>query len=178
MGGTLKFAQTTAFVLFYTVITSGSAHACYCHAVGKTFFETVSLDQKITNILQPPEPLTIVTAEVKQYVTQPPSEKPTEMVIEVTDVLQGKVTSSQLTVQGDDGGSCMPYVTRFPIGKRYLFALNTDKHGYYLSVCGVYYMELNQSQDASAAVNSDRSKSQGSAPSGLLNFLSTHLHMP
>ena len=67
------------------------------------------------------------------------------MSVEVDGVLQGRLTSAKLRVEGDDGHLCRPYVSRFPVGTRWVFALNRlrdDSQDYYVSVCGFYAQKV------------------------------------
>lgn len=133
------FILTGIFVSFLNVAES---KACSCMPLGETFFETVQLhNQGISSGNFPSSmALTIVVAEVKEYKQLRPGPHPTEMILSVSDVLQGKVTTKEIMVEGDNGMQCRPYVTRFPIGKKFVFAVNelSNTSHYYISVCGEY----------------------------------------
>lgn len=139
----LKFLSIVAV---FTAVNSGAAHACSCMPFGSSFFETVFLhNQKVAKGEWPSTmALSIVTAEVKDYLSLRNGPQPTEMILNVRDVVQGTVTAKEIIVQGDDGKSCMPYVTQFAKNKKYIFALNQNGNDYYISACGFYSKEVAQ----------------------------------
>lgn len=137
-----SFFSTVAIIGI--AFTHASASACMCAPLGKSFFETVFLhNQKVQSGEWPAqEELTLLTALVKDYKQLRPGPYPTEMVLEVSDVIQGTLEKSELVVEGDNGMQCRPYVTEFQIGKKFIFAINKDKDGHYISACGVYSKEV------------------------------------
>lgn len=139
----IKFLSVVSLlVTFY----SSSANACSCRTLGEDFFETVFLHNQKIEMGEWPRTmaLSIVTAEVKDYLQLRPGPEPTEMILDVADIIQGSVLSKQLVVQGDDGASCMPYVTQFAKGKKFVFALNQYQGQYYISSCGFYSKEMSR----------------------------------
>lgn len=120
------------------------ASACSCLPLGDDFFETVNEHNERVETGRYPQSqaLTIVTAEVKRHLKLRSGPEPTEMVLSVIGVSQGAVPSREIIVEGDNGVQCRPYVTTFPVGKTFLFALNRNEDGYYLSVCGQYSLKL------------------------------------
>lgn len=122
---------------------SWSAVACTCIPLGDDFFETVHLhNEKIRSGEWSDElVLTVVTAKVKEH-KQVEEPFPTEMVLEVTGVIQGEVEQKSLTVEGDNGALCRPYVMSFPVGKHFIFALNQEGGTHYISICGQYAKEI------------------------------------
>jgi hypothetical protein len=68
------------------------------------------------------------------------------MTVEVQEVYKGKIKSRQVVVWGDNGMICRPYVTQFPIGTEWVFALSPDswtkKGEVAISVCGEYALQV------------------------------------
>ena len=130
------FTAMTFFLLIFTK----SAFACTCEELGTNFFETVSLHNSKVESGEYSEvmELTIVSADVVKYLQLRNSPYPTEMLLNVSGVIQGDLSSKSLIVEGDDGFSCSPYVMNFSIGKKYLLALGKYKGRYYISSCGHY----------------------------------------
>ncbi len=134
----VALALTSSFVVT-------SAQACGCAPLGSDFFETVQRhNQEVASGRYPPQlALTVVTAEVKRYEQLRRGPYPTEMVLQVTDVLQGSLSSREILVEGDNGMQCRPYVTNFPIGQRFAFALEQVGGKFSIGICGRYSKPLN-----------------------------------
>jgi hypothetical protein len=132
------------FMILGMATLSQTSYACDCSALGKDFFETVYLHNKAVQSGEwsADAALTIVSAQVKEYKQLRSGPYPTEMVLEVSSVVQGELTTREIIVEGDDGAQCRPYVTNFPIGQSYIFALNQYEGTYYISICGNYSKEV------------------------------------
>lgn len=129
-----------------SLMLSQPALACSCIRLGGDFNETIRLhDKKIADGEWPAtSALSIVSAKVKEYKQLRRGPHPTEMVLEITNVVRGEIKTPELIVEGDNGFQCRPYVTNFDLGKEYLFALRNDGGVYYLSSCGSYSKEITQ----------------------------------
>jgi hypothetical protein len=77
----------------------------------------------------------------------------TTMKLEITKVYRGTERRKQITVLGDRGWDCLEYVSRFPVGSAWFFALHRapghridergqDQHRYAISTCGTYAVRL------------------------------------
>ncbi len=68
------------------------------------------------------------------------------MELSVSRVIKGEHPGLTLRVEGDRGGSCRPYVNRFPIGSQWVFALSVAPNPKpcvsWLSNCGEYWLRL------------------------------------
>ena len=64
---------------------------------------------------------------------------PTSMTVEVVRVLKGEVRERRMKVWGDPGNLCRPYVSRFPIGTEWVFALDARSA---ISICGVHWLRV------------------------------------
>jgi hypothetical protein len=84
----------------------------------------------------------IVTAKVLSY-------DKNSMHLQVLRTLKGSAASS-IRVFGDNGAQCRPYVTTFPIGTTWVFAVSGQRAPeageaaphYQISICGRYYLGL------------------------------------
>jgi hypothetical protein len=72
------------------------------------------------------------------------------MVASVLRTYKGKVTKSIITIWGDDGIQCRPYVSEFALGKEYIIALNSTTEGsakaanYFVSICGAHWLTIDE----------------------------------
>ncbi len=82
----------------------------------------------------------------EQYQVEPTQQIPLSMTVEVQENYKGKARSRKLVVWGDNGTICRPYVTQFPIGSEWVFALSPDswtkKGELAVSVCGEYSLQV------------------------------------
>lgn len=72
--------------------------------------------------------------------------RPLAMTVEVKEVYKGATKLGKVTVWGDNGIQCRPYVTQFPIGTDWVLALSKDswtkKGELAISVCGEYWLQV------------------------------------
>jgi hypothetical protein len=73
--------------------------------------------------------------------------RPLAMILEIKEIYKGVVRSAKITVWGDNGMQCRPYVMQFPIGTEWVFALSKDseratKGEWVISVCGEYWLAV------------------------------------
>ena len=79
---------------------------------------------------------------------------PMSMEVEVVEVYKGKETRKKLTVWGDNGILCRPYLSQFDTGKYYVIAFYKASDGsnghvhenerpidYAISICGDYWLK-------------------------------------
>lgn len=67
------------------------------------------------------------------------------MTVEVVEVIKGEYKSKTITILGDRGADCRPYITPRTFGKskEFLFALSaTDKKVQPISVCGEFWIPV------------------------------------
>jgi hypothetical protein len=83
--------------------------------------------------------------------------RPESMRLEVKTVYKGAVNANPLIVWGDNGIICRPYVTQFPIGTEWVFALRKDdgmepvapsqgQDDFAISACGEYWLQVQGEQ--------------------------------
>jgi len=79
------------------------------------------------------------------------------MEVKVLEVLKGKESRKNIRIWGDNGAQCRPYVSGFPQGTEWVFAIrrirqdsaapDLEKRGDYdLSVCGGYWLQVEGEQ--------------------------------
>jgi len=70
------------------------------------------------------------------------------MEVEIIEIFKGTEIRKSVTVWGDDGKSCLPYLSEFKKGKQYVIAFDIHKSSknmgqdYEISVCGQYWLEV------------------------------------
>jgi hypothetical protein len=126
------------------VATGGAAHACSC-INGGPFIQMADRSD------------VVIHAKVLDYqwreFDSARQQQPESMRLEVKAVYQGTVKTNPLTVWGDNGLSCRPYVTQFPIGTEWVLALRKDdgmetiappqrKDDFAISICGEYWLKV------------------------------------
>jgi len=90
----------------------------------------------------------IVRAQVIDYAEIGKDGAPLAMDVEIREVLRGHRPRSPMRIWGDNGWLCRPYVTQFPRGTEWLFALNGPgskpamSPGPSLSICGTYWLQI------------------------------------
>ena len=73
------------------------------------------------------------------------------MDVEVQEVLKGATRAKTIRIWGDDGAMCRPYVSGFPVGTEWIFAINVLREPrpheeYYMSVCGAYSLQIKDAE--------------------------------
>ncbi len=123
---------------FSTLLLTLPAYACSC-APSKSSF--VQLTQRSELVMR--------GKVVEYYWNKGDTEHkttPLAMMVEVKEVYKGATKLSKITVWGDNGAQCRPYVTQFPIGTEWVLALSKDnetKEGELaISVCGKYWLQV------------------------------------
>ena len=115
--------------------TPGAALACMCLWAGP--FTKVALGADL-----------IVLGEVRAYERH-------GMEVAVLDVLKGDRARPLIKVWGDNGALCRPYVSTFPIGTRWIFALHHERdhrerdvrsRDYVISGCGAFWLAVQGDQ--------------------------------
>lgn len=139
-----KKAFFLPLVLLFMGMAANNAAACSC-AVGGPFLKVA------------PKSVLVVRARVLRH--SGGSQTAREMDVEVLESFAGKTPKSVITVSGDDGGQCRPYVAGFSVGTEWILALEPavtdakvardyylmsepDKGDYAISNCGIYWLEV------------------------------------
>lgn len=134
-----------------SIVTTGRALAALC-----VFLAAISVPAGLAAcecvwqgpfLTVAPAASSIVRAKVLGYHGKS-GEQPLAMDLEVLETLGGERATSPLTVWGDSGMHCRPYVSQFPIGSEWIFAFDGPgsrpamSPGRTISVCGRYWLEV------------------------------------
>ena len=132
--------------LFVTLLAPGVALACSCMWSGP--FTKVALGTDL-----------VVLAEVRSYYRH-------SMDVALVEVLKGGEDRREIRVWGDSGALCRPYVTAFPRGTRWIFALKREPgtRDYIISVCGEYWLEVRGDQAVGRITVAEHGGIKESAP--------------
>lgn len=132
--------------LLVTLLAPGVALACSCMWNGP--FTKVALGTDL-----------VVLAEVRSYHRH-------SMDVAVVEVLKGGEDRREIRVWGDSGALCRPYVTAFPRGTRWIFALKREPgtRDYIISVCGEYWLEVRGDQAVGRITVAEHGGIKESAP--------------
>ena len=142
-----RFVFVTSAILT-CVIFAQSAYASLCMPTDTSddFFGSVYHRNQVDRENEGNTTLIVVMAEVKEYM--PPEQTrfgsfPQEMILTVSAVIQGEVNQSELLVRGSNGMSAQPYITEFPVGESFIFALGKARSGnYYIPQCRKYFQGI------------------------------------
>jgi len=132
--------------LLVTLLAPGVALACSCMWSGP--FTKVALGTDL-----------VVLAEVRSYYRH-------SMDVALVEVLKGGEDRREIRVRGDSGALCRPYVTAFPRGTRWIFALKREPgtRDYIISVCGEYWLEARGDQAVGRMTVAEHGGIKESAP--------------
>lgn len=143
-------------LLFFT--TTKSAVACSCGDNGE--FMTVA-----------PKSSLVALVQVTKYLTFSNiygSQTPMSMEVQIVDIYKGNEERKIITVWGDNGILCRPYLGRFDTTKYYVIAFqqgsstrghqNEKETDYAISICGTYWLTADITNNtASGSVSADLS---------------------
>ena len=154
--------QLTFFLTIFIVTCSLRAFACDCDSQGE--FLTVAPRMKLVSLIK-----------INRYLTfKDINDKPTpmSMEVEIIENYKGQETRNIITVWGDNGALCRPYLSRFDIGKYYVIAFDKSsdisevnanktekKTDYSISICGDYWLSVDfKKQIATGPVSNKQAK--------------------
>jgi len=115
-------------ILIFTLIGTVSTIACDCDWAGN--FLTAGIKQDLVVKVK-------ILGHYKQ--DQDINEK---MTVEIIEKYKGTETRKTITVWGDNGMECRPYVDYFKNGQVYFLALTKIGNDYYQSNCGEFYLTV------------------------------------
>ena len=133
------------FILVFFCLTLGQiTFACDCGSQGE-FLKVAKKTQFVALV------------RVTKYLTFKDIYKekmPMSMEVEIIEVYKGKETRKKVTVWGDNGILCRPYLSKFKTGKYYVIAFNNASEtsrgltsenekvtDYSISICGEYWLD-------------------------------------
>jgi hypothetical protein len=126
-------------IVLLMVLTANDAFACTCGSVADPFLKVA--------------PRSVLVVRVKILRHTGSGQIKTEMYVKVLETLAGKTTKNVISVSGDTGNLCRPYVSVFPVGTEWVLALHAankdsglmreaDKGDYAISICGAYWLKV------------------------------------
>ena len=148
------------FTLFLFV-SAHSAIACSCGSAGE--FLTVAPRSGFVALVKVTKYTSFKSIYDKQI--------PMSMEVEVIDVYKGVETRKTITVWGDNGWLCRPYLSQFDTGRYYVIAFHQASDGskgyvhtnekptdYAISICGDYWLsaDTDRQKAAGAVTNKQR----------------------
>jgi hypothetical protein len=144
-----------ALILICLMIPSG-ARACDCESQGE--FLTVAPKSKLTALVKVTKFLTF--KGIYDETT------PMSMEVEIIEVYKGTETRKHITVWGDDGALCRPYLSIFKEGNYYVIAFEqagireTEKPtDYAISICGDFWLHADiENNNATGSVSKTLNK--------------------
>ncbi|HEY9403643.1 MAG TPA: hypothetical protein VIQ24_13345 [Pyrinomonadaceae bacterium] len=144
-----KFRRATLAALSVLLIAlmPGDVFACSCAPLGGSFLTLA------------PASALVIRGRVLRHTGE--GETRTEMDIEVLETLVGKTSQQVVSVSGDPGNLCRPYVSWFPAGTEWVLALEPaikdalvarqsyfmsepDKGDYAISSCGAHWLKVKE----------------------------------
>jgi hypothetical protein len=78
------------------------------------------------------------------------------VTVEVLNVFKGNETAKKITVWGDNGMLCRPYINIFKKDAVYYLALRKEEKDYAISVCGEYWLQVNNGKVKMAKNGDDK----------------------
>jgi hypothetical protein len=120
------------------VLFTPTAYACSCLSRDRSF---VQLSNRSDLVIRGK------VMEYRWHKNDPARQgRPLAMTVEVKEVYKGGTKLGKVTVWGDNGMQCRPYVTQFPIGTEWILALSkdswTEKGALAISVCGEHWLQV------------------------------------
>lgn len=116
----------TIFLILYATLSI----ACSCNWLGD-FFEAT----KETN------PDLIVKAKVISKIADDEGFN-MKMDVEIIKIFKGQENSKIVTVWGDQGADCRPYISQFNIEDIYYLALHKSTDNYEVLICGEHFVKV------------------------------------
>lgn len=132
------------FILLLTVFFMGKIMACSCNYQG-SFLKLA------------PQTSFIALVKVKQWknfkTISPGYDVPLCMDVKIVKVYKGTEKRKTITVWGDPGNLCRPYLTSFPVGQYFIIAFSPagkagyePKEDYAINNCGCYWLRVNKKE--------------------------------
>jgi hypothetical protein len=127
---------------FLFLQTTGKIYACSCDYQG-SFIKMTQYSSLVAFVK-----VTKYSTFKDIYYTKTPM----SMEVEIIEVLKGKESRKTVTVWGDIGNLCRPYLSEFKEGQHYMIAFNSGGFGgkhpdeknsdYSISGCGCYWLTV------------------------------------
>jgi hypothetical protein len=138
--------QITIVLTLFILTVSQKAFSCDCDSQGE--FLKVAPKSEFVALVKVTKYLTFKNIYDKQT--------PMSMEVEIVEIYKGKESRRTITVWGDNGILCRPYLSKFDTGKYYVIAFYKGSDGsqghvhkdekttdYSISICGDYWLKAN-----------------------------------
>jgi hypothetical protein len=159
---TLQLRQLKFILIILLFLTKKVAFACDCNFQGE--FLKVAVKTEFVALVKVTKYLTYKDIYGKQT--------PRSMEVEIREVYKGTETRKTITVWGDNGTLCRPYLSQFHVGKFYVIAFYKGSDGskgnahkdekitdYSISNCGYYWLKADvKKQIATGSVTEKQTK--------------------
>jgi hypothetical protein len=99
-----------------------------------------------------------------------------KMEVEIMKTFKGNEKRKRIVVWGDNGMLCRPYIDNFKKGDTYYLALDPEGEDYEISVCGEYYLHVNNNQVNMQKNKPEEADPQPMAPGDFEQKLTEALH--
>ena len=159
LSNNMNFSMRILIFLIFILTATNHIFACDCECAGD--FLTVAPESKLVALVKVNRYLTF-----KDIYNKP---TPMSMEVEIVEIFKGEETRKFVTVWGNNGGLCRPYLSRFNIDNYYVIAFkqgsetgfnaNKDekKTDYAISNCGRYWLTAdNEKEIATDAVSKNQ----------------------
>jgi hypothetical protein len=136
--------QLTIFITLFFLTIGQNTFACDCESQGE--FLKVAPKSKFVALVK--------VTKFLSYKDIYKDKTPMSMEIEVIETYKGTETRKTLTVWGDNGVLCRPYLSHFKVGQYYVIAFYQGSDGskghvheketpndYVISICGDYWLK-------------------------------------
>jgi hypothetical protein len=144
----MKRLTTILTIIFLT--STSLAFACKC--VSQGHFLKVAPKSKLVALVKVNRYLTFENIYDKQI--------PMSMEVEVIKVYQGYETRKTITVWGDNGNQCRPYLNIFKTDKYYIIAFEHDSKenasDFAISICGDYWLTADNEKEIATGPVSEK----------------------
>lgn len=142
----MNHVKALIIIVLLVLVTADNAFACSCIPEVNPFLKVA------------PKSVLVIRGRVLRHTGG--GKTPAEMDVEVLENFVDEAPKKVISVSGDDGGQCRPYISRFPVGTEWILALGhaikdakeardymmygPDKGDFAISNCGAYWLEVKE----------------------------------
>ena len=138
----------TVLLIFIILVKTNHIFACTCGETNPDFL-TVASESKLVALVKINRYLTFKEIQNHQVAIS--------MEAEIVMIFHGQETRKTITVWGDNGYLCRPYLNRFTIDNYYVIAFHKENEtDYFISVCGEYWLSADNEQKVAINKNQDK----------------------
>ena len=142
--------RLTTILTIILLTSKGLTFACDCESQGH--FLTVAPKSKLVALVKVNSYLTFKNIYDEQT--------PMSMQVEIVKVYHGQETRKTVTVWGDNGFQCRPYLNIFKTDKYYIIAFQQDSKenssDYAISICGDYWLTADNEKKIATGLVSEK----------------------